>query len=51
MQRRSACAHASGVGLQTKPRSPSTTSSAGPPLSVQVITGLPEANASTVTKP
>ena len=34
-----------------RPVTPSVTSSVGPPLSAQVTTGLPEANASTVTKP
>ena len=38
-------------GSQTKPVTPSSTSSAGPPLSRHVITALRDANASTVTKP
>ena len=51
MTSRSATASVSGRGAQTFPFLSSTTSSAGPPLSVQVMTGLRDANASTVTKP
>ena len=40
-----------GVGSQTKPFTPSSTSSAGPPLSRQVTTALRDAKASAVTKP
>ena len=51
MTRASASARLAGVGSQTRPLSPSRTSSAGPPLSAHVTTALPDANASTVTKP
>ena len=47
----SALATADGVAAVTRPVTPSVTSSVGPQLSVQVTTGLPDANASTVTKP
>ena len=42
---------AGGSGVTTSPVRWSATSSVGPPLSVQVITALLEANASTVTRP
>ena len=42
---------ASASGSMTNPVSPSCTSSAGPPESVQVMTGLPEEKASSVTRP
>ena len=48
---RSATASVSGRGAHTLPLTSSTTSSAGPPLSVQVMTALRDANASTVTNP
>ena len=40
-----------GAARTTLPLTPSWTSSAGPPLSTHVITGLRDENASTVTKP
>ena len=42
-------ASASGAGSQTKPFTPSTTNSFGPPESRQVITGFRARNASSVT--
>ena len=42
MTRRNARASAAGVGSTTRPETPSCTSSVGPPLSVQVMTGLAE---------
>ena len=43
--------HIKIVNSGTMPLTFSSTSSAGPPLSLQVITALPDANASTVTRP
>ena len=48
--RPTASASAAASGATTNPLVPSTTSSVGPPLSVQVITALRDANASTVTR-
>ena len=48
---RGAAPSAAGVGSVTRPLTPSRSSSVGPPLSVQVTTGVPQAIASTVMSP